>query len=203
MDDIIKALTKPEKLYSYSDIISNEFLKDHPDINETGIYAWYFKEIPPHVTEDNHYPMVMKNNKTLLYIGKSSSAPLENRINKHYTGKARHSTLRMSLGVLLYGKDSTPLRMMSHNDPSHFSLTDEYEEKLSAWMNENAFVCWVASKKSGGDEKVAIKNIGPPFNIRPGTHSFRKKLSLMRFKAQCGTLDFPTIKELKAKATNR
>ncbi len=39
MDDIIKALTKPEKLYSYSQI---------NDIPKTsGIYAWYFKEITP------------------------------------------------------------------------------------------------------------------------------------------------------------
>ncbi|MGU9962484.1 MAG: GIY-YIG nuclease family protein [Candidatus Halichondribacter symbioticus] len=185
MDDIIKALTKPEKLYSYSDIISNGFLEDHPDINETGIYAWYFKEIPPHVTDDDDYPMVIKNNKTLLYIGKSGSVPLQKRINTHYTGKARRSTLRMSLSVLFH--EQMPdlfCESGSKKGKYYYHLPENGEEDLNKWMEKNACVCWIAKKNPTNDEKGVIGKISPPFNIIDGKHSFREKLNRMRCDAK-------------------
>ncbi len=177
MDNIIKALTKPEKLYSCEEIFS----RNAPDINEKGIYAVYFKNMPAFVSTDN---CVVIENKTLFYIGKSSSKVLLKRFETHYTKRARHSTLRMSLGVILYGQDSTPLRMMSKDDCDHFSLTDEYEEKLSSWMNENAFVCWAVHENPRNMEKQIIKEISPPFNIMDGKHPFRKELNQMRIDAK-------------------
>ncbi len=174
---IISQLTKPERLYSYSDVLSSNC----PDLKERGIYAWYFKDIPPRVPTDG---CLVKDGKTLLYVGKSSSSALQGRIKKHYEKTARRSTLRMSLGVLLYGQDSTPLRMMSKDDCDHFSLLPDYEKKLSAWMNENAFVCWVATENSVSDEKIAIKEARPPFNILGGCHAFRKTLNQKRTDAK-------------------
>ena len=98
----------PPILYSRSEILS----KPYPVPKERGLYAWFFKEIPPGVPTAE---CVTKDGLTLLYVGISpknleSSSNLLHRIKTHYTGNAEGSTLRRTLGVLLEEQCGFPLR---------------------------------------------------------------------------------------------
>ena len=180
MDDIIKALTKPEELYSYSQI--------HDIPQTSGIYAWYFKELPPHVPNDTKY-QIKKDGMILhlLYVGEATN--LHDRIRGHYGGNPRSSTLSKSLGVLLYGENSTPLEMRSLNKPYKYFILPNYKEPLKKWIKESAFVCWAEHKDA--DKKIRKKTetelmelVLPPLNIQDGTHPFSCDLSKMRCKAE-------------------
>ena len=181
-EEVIEKLTNPERLYSRSEVLA----KPSPVPKSRGIYAWYFKDIPPRVPTDG---CVVKDGKTLLYAGispsrVSSKGTVHKRITQHYKSKARSSTLRKSLGTLLYKKNSTPLRMVSIKESNKFSLTPEYEEELNIWMMENAFVCWLEHEEPWRVEHGFIGNVSVPLNIEGNWHSFASVLSEMRIDAQ-------------------
>ena len=100
-----ESLTSPSHLYTRAEVLS----KPSPVPSASGVYAWFFKEIPEIVPTDG---CVTKDGLTLLYVGispknESSSQNIRKRIKSHYQGNAEGSTLRLTLGVLLAGKRMT------------------------------------------------------------------------------------------------
>ncbi len=176
MDNIIKALTKPKKIYSCEEFFS--LPKD--DLEKAGLYAWYFKKDSLPVLTDK---CIVQKDKTLLYVGSSSfgeNASLYKRIEKHYTKNANVSTLRMSLGVLLYEASSFPLRKLSRTSKK-FKFCKCGKKWLSDWMEKNAFVCWIAHEDYKNAEKEVIKSISLPLNLTYNKrHPFYKSLKEKR-----------------------
>ena len=193
-EEVLEKLRKPERLYSYSDVIGRHSVVP----KKAGIYGVYFKEIPPLVPTDG---CVVKEGKTLLYVGKSNlgkTANLRERIRQHYKSKARSSTLRKSLGVLLYGKDPTPFRIVSEIEFDKYSLTPEYEKGLSAWMEKNVFIVWVEHESPSDVENDIIQFCCFPLNIKDnGGCTFSCELQDMRNIAEYSADILPTLKELK------
>ena len=192
IEEVIEKLTNPERLYSRSEVLA----KSSPVPKARGIYAWYFQNMPVSVPTDGCKVM---DGKTLLYAGispnrASSQGTVYKRITQHYKSKARSSTLRKSLGVLLYGQDSTPLRITSMKESNKFSLTPEYEEKLNYWMMENAFVCWLEHEEPWNVEHGFIGSVLLPLNIDGSGHPFSRLLGDMRIDAQDQAKGLPPLK---------
>ena len=131
------SLTSPSHLYTRAEVLS----KPSPVPSASGVYAWFFKEVPEIVPTDG---CVTKDGLTLLYVGispknESSSQNIRKRIKSHYQGNAEGSTLRLTLGVLLAGKSGFPLRRVGSG--KRMTLTHIGEQWLDTWMQENALVC--------------------------------------------------------------
>ena len=126
-----ESLTSPSHLYTRAEVLS----KPSPVPSASGVYAWFFKEIPGIVPTDG---CVTKDGLTLLYVGispknESSSQNIRKRIKSHYQGNAEGSTLRLTLGVLLEGKSGFPLRRVgSGKKKDRFTLTHLGEQWLDA-----------------------------------------------------------------------
>ena len=182
----------PPILYSRSEILS----KPYPVPKERGLYAWFFKEIPPGVPTAE---CVTKDGLTLLYVGISpknleSSSNLLHRIKTHYTGNAEGSTLRRTLGVLLEEQCGFPLRRVGSGN--RLTFTHLGEQWLDNWMEENAFVTWVTHSAPWEVEAGLFKNLSLPLNIRDNDHHpFAKELSNMRKKAQKKAKEMPVADE--------
>ena len=127
---------------------------------------------------------------TLLYVGISPSEPpingkppskqnLYKRIRKHYNGNSYGSTLRLSLGCLL--AQTLEIELKKVGKGNRVTFTKDGEQKLSNWMNENAFVSWVEEPQPWVLEKEALKNIPLPLNIRDNPlNEFSPILSKLR-----------------------
>jgi hypothetical protein len=68
MCDSFDALTQPAKLWSRSEVLT----RPCPVLAKPGIYAWYFKDVPPLVPVQG---CVTWLGLTLLYVGISPSEP--------------------------------------------------------------------------------------------------------------------------------
>lgn len=151
-------------------------LQKKPPPDESGVYGWYFNEIPPYVPykECAHTrPRLMSRKWRLLYIGKGNS--LKKRILRfHFNGDADVSTLRLSLGCLLikryqlclYKKDSKT------KGKYDYAFGDKGEEKISNWMKKNARVTWIASLNYGTLEENAIHTYALSLNIKENPNLF-------------------------------
>ena len=196
LEAVLRKLTDPDpsNLYSRSEMISNPC-----PIPETGgLYAWYFKEIPPKVPTEG---CIVKDGKTLLYIGisparKNSNANLRSRIKTmHLKSIAEFSTLRFSLGVLLAEKSKFPLRMKIRERKT---FTHPGEEWLNNWMEENAYVCWATHRAPREVEEKILKSrkVLLPLNIQSNRcNPFKKELLAMRKTAKNHAKTMPTVKE--------
>ncbi len=119
----ITSLTNPIILYSRSAVLA----KPCPVPQESGAYAWFFKDVPAIVPTEG---CVAKDGLTLLYVGISpdkvgkpnSKQSLRKRITNHYRGNAEGSTLRRSLGVLLTEQSDFPLRRVGSGKRMTFTL---------------------------------------------------------------------------------
>jgi len=190
---IISNLLKPKKLYSREDILKNTNLIPA----QNGIYAWYFKTTPNinlfkkyYQIESNAKSLFLQDsfkfkNYQLLYIGISpkdtkSKNNIRNRIKGHMNGNAYGSTLRLSLGCLL--SNELNITLNKYGSSIHFG---EGEEKLSEWINHNAFVTFQTCEKPWDVEKEAIKTLLLPLNIRDNKNSvFKKPLEEIRKNAK-------------------
>ena len=65
-DMIINAIINPQKIWSRSEVLS----KPSPIEKKPGVYAWYFKMIPPKINAEG---CIIVKELTLLYIGISPS----------------------------------------------------------------------------------------------------------------------------------
>jgi len=172
----------PEKTYSRTEVMS----KPTPVPAVNGVYFWWFKEIPPGVPTEG---CITADGFTLLYVGISpdkrgkpnSRSNLRQRIRTHYSGNAAGSTLRRTLGVLLSGKSSFPLRRVGSG--SRMTFTHPGEQWLDAWMEENARVHWIPVETPWEVEDRLIATIPLPLNIQGNGHCFKIMLSGMRTQA--------------------
>ena len=180
LSDAIESLTTPDRLYSRSQVLS----KASPVPAASGVYAWFFNEIPGITPTDG---CVAKDGVILLYVGISpkddrSSQNLKKRINQHYRGNAEGSTLRRTLGVLLAGKSGFPLRRVGSGRRTTF--THLGEQWLDNWMSENAFVCWVEHPAPRELEKEILQALSLPLNVQDNQHHpFSGELSELRREA--------------------
>ena len=163
---------------------------------DRGLYAWFFKEIPPSVPLDG---CVAKDGMTLLYVGispkdETSTQNLRKRITNHYRGNAEGSTLRLTLGTLLLEQSDFPLRRVGSG--KRMTFTHLGEQWLDEWMDENAFVAWVKHQAPWEVESEIFEDLSLPLNIKDNDHHpFAKKLSAMRSKAKKQAREMPIANE--------
>ena len=179
-------LFEPERLWSRQEVLE----KPSPVPRQPGVYAWYFRELPPHVPVNNCHIL---GTNTLLYVGispkeppKNGSAPskqnLFHRIRYHYRGNAEGSTLRLTLGCLLSERLGIQLRRVGSGTRMTFG---DGENILSQWMHENAFVAWVVDPEPWLLEEKLIHEVSLPLNLDMNNrHPFHKTLSQVRKSAK-------------------
>ena len=176
-----ESLTSPSHLYTRAEVLS----KPSPVPSASGVYAWFFKEIPGIVPTDG---CVTKDGLTLLYVGispknESSSQNIRKRIKSHYQGNAEGSTLRLTLGVLLAGKSGFPLRRVGSG--KRMTLTHVGEQWLDTWMQGNALVCWIEHPDPCAMEKEILQALSLPLNLQDNqAHPFWAELSDLRKEAK-------------------
>ena len=174
-------LTEPTHLFSRAEVLDRPW----PVPAVRGVYAWYFHDIPNHVPTQG---CVRKCGHTLLYIGISPSrdtsrANLRKRIHQHFTGNAKSSTLRLTLGVLLSEASGFPLRRVGSG--ARMTFTRPGEQWLDQWMAANARVCWVDHERPWLLEEELLNALSPPLNIRSAAqHPFAADLSKRRVAAK-------------------
>lgn len=99
-ESCLAAILNPPRLWSRAEVLA----KDCPIPKAAGIYAWYFRAVPPGVPTTGCH---RTQGGTLLYVGISPSKPggsgqrMDQRVRHHYKSNAEGSTLRLSLGCLL------------------------------------------------------------------------------------------------------
>lgn len=179
-------LLHPARLFGRDEVLA----QPSPVPKGPGVYAWYFREIPP-VT-----PVcgcVRHEAHTLLYVGISPSAPPSNgkrpsrqtlwhRIRYHYRGNAEGSTLRLTLGCLLANKLGIELRSVGSGNRMTFGPG---EAKLSEWMAENASVVFHVCERPWETEAELIPSVCLPLNLDQNrNHHFHSRLSALRRAAK-------------------
>lgn len=196
MSDILKTLINPKRVYSRSDVLA----KDCPVPKRPGIYSWFFKEIPPRVIIED---CIKLEELTLLYMGISPKRPqkngrkpsretLQSRIRYHYRGNAYGSTLRLSLGCLL--SDQLGIRLRRVGSDKRMNFTVQGEDKLSCWMEYNAFVSWVEYLKPWEFEAKAFASLSLPLNLQGNEHHpFSPVLSSIRAQARANARKLPIV----------
>jgi hypothetical protein len=190
------ALVNPFELFSREEVLA----KKCPVPAKSGVYGWYFADIPPHVPVDN---CIKYKKRFLLYVGISPGRPprntdrpsrqnLRKRIRYHYRGNARGSTLRLTLGCLLSEILDIKLRRIRSDTNLHF--TKAGEEKLSSWMSDNAFVVWMQHSTPWDIEEKIIQTISLPLNLQGNRHHpFHSHLSEIRRQAKQTARNSPIV----------
>jgi hypothetical protein len=159
----------PARLYSRTEVLR----RPSPVPAVSGLYAWYFRAVPPHVPTSG---CLTFKGYTLLYLGiapdmankPNSRSSLRKRIRQHYRGNAEGSTLRRTLGVLLEDKSGFPLRRVGSG--RRITLTHAGEQYLDNWMARNAFVAWVDHPTPWKIEHRLLRKLSCPLNIRDNDH---------------------------------
>lgn len=179
-------LLSPKCLFNRDDVLS----RPSPIPKAPGVYAWYFREIPPGVPVAG---CVTCADKTLLYVGISPSAPPTNckrpstqslwhRIQYHYRGNAEGSTLRLTLGCLLTAHLGIELRWVGSGNRMTFGPG---EAALSEWMGRNAFVAFHVCERPWELEARLMRTASLPLNLDQNrNHSFRATLTELRRAAK-------------------
>lgn len=164
LEAVVQQLTQPARVWRRSECLARPSALPR----EPGLYAWYFRELPPGV---EGRACVQFEGLTLLYVGTAPNSPtghsgqpstssLRVRIRQHYAGNAEGSTLRFTLGVLLasqLGLTPTPERKSK-------SFGDG-EASLNTWMEGNAFVIWMAHPAPWSIEPEVIAGLDLPLNL--------------------------------------
>lgn len=186
MRSTVDTLLNPSNLWSRSEVL----VRPCPIPLEQGIYAWYFRSLPPGVPESLSPQF---DGLHLLYIGvspahESSKNNLRKRIQAHFRGNASSSTLRLTLGCLL--SNTIGLRLRPTGSTGRLTFADD-ETILSDWLEQNAFVTWVSSPRPWVIEKDVISNISPLLNLQHNKSSpFHSTLSAIRHQAQAAARAF-------------
>jgi len=192
-DTVIRALSDAPRLYSRAEILA----RPSPVPRESGIYAWYFREIPPGVpTEGCHRVGAL----SLLYVGISPKAPPRNgaraseqtlwhRVRYHMRGNAYGSTLRLTLGCLLSSELGIALRRVGNGTRLTFA---QGEARLSGWLDANAYVTWLACRAPWVPEPAVIHSLSLRLNLEHNsTHPFYAKLRRIRESARANARGAP------------
>jgi len=184
--DPADALLSPARLWGRAEVL----VGDCPVPREPGVYAWYFRAIPPGVPTDG---CITTGDATLLYVGISPKRPptngrppsrqrLRNRIRYHLRGNAAGSTLRLTLGCLLAEELGLELRRVGSGGRRTFA---DGEPRLSGWMERNALVTWVPHPTPWVLEEVLIGSLALPLNLDGNErHPFHPLLTAARRRAR-------------------
>ena len=180
------ALVQPDRVWSRAEVLG----RPSPVPAVAGTYAWYFKQLP---TAIDPASCVSWSELTLLYIGISPNAPpargvgasrqnLRRRLRQHYALNAYGSTLRLTLGCLLAEQLGIQLRRVGSGTRLTFA---DGEPRLSQWMAENAFACWVAHERPWELEDALVSTLDLPLNLQGNNHHpFHQRLKGMRAAAR-------------------
>ena len=159
----LESIVRPKRLWSRTEVLN---VRNCPVPDTRGLYGWYFRSLPdPRISAAR---CVCQNGCYLLYVGiapqdEQSGTSLRSRIIDHYRN---WTTLRITLGSLL----ATELGLTPRND----NLQWDREDKLSAWMSENAFVVWVEHPEPWVIEPEIIGKLDLPLNVQHNRgHPFR------------------------------
>ena len=173
-------LAPPNRLHSRSDVLG----RPSPVPAEKGLYAWYFSEVPGAVPTEG---CLTVDGKKLLYIGtvpdkagrENGRQSLLRRLRHHYKGNAEASPLRRTLGVLLEEQSKFPLRRVGKG--KRITLTRAGEKFLDEWMEQNAFVAWIACPDPWALERELLGELPCPLNLKGNDHHpFAPELKRMR-----------------------
>jgi hypothetical protein len=188
-------LLTPPRLWSRDEVLA----RPCPVPREPGVYAWYFREIPPGVPTEG---CVRCGPYTLLYLGIAPKAPptngaapsrqrLSHRIRYHYRGNAEGSTLRLTLGCLLAKDLSLELRRVGSGKRLTFAAG---EAALSTWMGANAFVTWLVDPMPWNLEERLIRERCLPLNLdQNDAHPFHAVLKEVRRQARARARELPVL----------
>ena len=188
----MEALINPERLLARSEALQAPC----PIPPVRGVYAWYFKVIPPGVPTDG---CLTKAGHTLLYVGisprnDSSGENLRKRVAYHFRGNAEGSTLRLTLGALWAPLSDYPLRRVGSG--KRMTLTHLGERWLDDWMAENERVCWLEHASHWELEAELLRSISLPLNLQGNAHHpFSQRLSEIRKAAKLAARETPIANE--------
>jgi hypothetical protein len=161
------------RIYTREEVLS----KSRPIPQAPGVYGWWFRKLPADIDTQE---CEKREGLTLLYTGispketpkngaRASTQNLRKRIRTHYTGNAAGSTLRLSLGCLLYKELGIDLRRYgSMEKRRHFGTGESY---LSGWMHDNALVSWIEDDQPWILEKELIAELDLPLNCDHNQHN--------------------------------
>ena len=192
-------LIMPDRLWTRSEVL----MRPCPVPREGGLYAWYFRRMPPGVPATGCHRV---GDATLLYVGISPKRPpmdgsppsrqrLLTRIRYHFRGNAEGSTLRLSLGCLLAESLGIELRRVGSGQRHTFA---DGEIRLSEWMEENAFVCWLPAQEPWLLESQLISELSLSLNLSGNKdHSFHQQLSAARKHQRLRADELPVWSSLK------
>jgi hypothetical protein len=190
-------LIKPVRLWSRSEILSGPEPPAAP-----GVYAWYFRQIPPGVPTEG---CIVHDGLTLLYVGISPKAAplngrpasrqnLRTRLRYHMRGNAEGSTLRLTLGCLLAKELGVELRRVGSGSRMTFGTAGE--AKLSGWLDRNACVSWVVTEEPWEVEQQVIQHVALPLNLDENKqHPFHAALTEIRRAAKARAGELPVLHE--------
>ena len=180
-------LLKPEKLWSRKEVLANP----SPVPREPGVYAWFFRSVPPNVPAED---CLEAHGHKLLYVGIAPKPPPKNgrppstqrlwdRVRNHYRGNAGGSTLRLSLGCLL--SEQLGIALQRVGSGKRVTFGKEGEDRLSQWLQGNAFVSWVIDPEPWKLEERLIADLSLPLNLDQNRdHPFHPMLSEIRKSAR-------------------
>jgi len=166
-----QALLNPTRRFCRSEVL----VKDCPVPREPGVYGWYFRGLPV-PTSNCHWV----DDTCLAYVGIAPRAPavngqrpsrqsLRSRIRYHFRGNASASTLRFTLGVLL--QEALGIRLQRAGSGTRLSFGTEGEQRLSEWMQENAFVTWAICESQWEVEDACLRALDLPLNLAGNQHN--------------------------------
>jgi len=140
-----------------------ELIPDKP-----GVYAWFFRALPPRIGNEH---CLVRRGRTLLYVGIAprfrrsgkdrTRTTLRTRIRYHLTGNLSGSTLRHSLASLLRGR----LRLHAEQRASGGITLADHESRLTKWICENAYLCWVVHPQPWKLEDAMMSHYQLPLNL--------------------------------------
>lgn len=145
----------------------------------------------------------MVDGLTLLYVGIAPKPPprngrqpstqtLRHRIRYHLQGNAAGSTLRLTLGCLL--RDSLGIQLRRVGSGKRLTFADD-EQRLSAWLGENAGVAWMVHPEPWQVEEELIRQLSLPLNLdQNNRHPFHPVLSSVRRDAKAAAWALPVVK---------
>ena len=193
-EDVEAALLHPAHLYPPSVLE-----RPSPVPRLSGVYAWYFAQIPPGVPSDGCHRAL---DHTLLYVGiapketrgattRPSTRTLVNRLSDHFRGNAEGSTLRLTLGCLL--ADTLGIQLRRVGSGRRFTFTNPGERLLDNWMAENARVAFVAVERPWESEQMLLYALPLPLNLRDNAHPFVLALRQIRKDAKMQAMELPVV----------
>jgi hypothetical protein len=190
-------VSDPSELHTRAQVLG----RPSPTPSAPGIYAWYFRRVPPGVDASGCHTV---DGLTLLYVGISpkeaptngrapSRSTLRQRLRTHFSGNAEGSTLRKTLGCLLAAETGFPLRRVGSGTRQTF--TNPGEQALDDWMDENALVTWLVTDSAWELERRILHSGLPlPLNLRDNPcQAHTSFLKSVRSNAAAGALQLPVV----------